>query len=308
MWFNNMLDIIGNTPLVRLNKVTEGINPLILAKLEFYNPGGSIKDRTAFSMITQAEISGQLKTNGTIVETTSGNTGIGVAWQASVKGYQAIIIAGANINPQKEKIMKALGAQVHKCQSYQEQFALANKIVNSMPGAVFINQMDNQYNMEAHFQTTGPEIWEQTGGKVDYVVAGLGSGGTISGISQFLKKVKPEVTMIGVDPVGSVYHGYFKTGRIDQAGDFNIEGIGNVTVQKAIHFDLIDDIIQVSDDKAYQMCRRLLMEEGLFVGASSGAIVYGALKLAAKIPADKIMVAILPDTGFTYLNQIFGCN
>lgn len=305
MWNKSMQELIGNTPLVQLNNITKSIKPTVLVKLELFNPLGSIKDRIAFTMIHEAEKRGDLVPNGTIVEMTSGNTGVGIAWQAALKGYKAIIIGSERISPQKEIIMKALGAQVIKCKTYDEQVGEAAQAVKEIPNSFFINQLDSQDNVAAHYDTTGPEIWEQTEGKVEYVVAGIGSGGTASGVSKYLKEKNSNIKIIGIDGEGSIFYNYFYNGIMEETGSHNIEGIGNDKIQKAIHFDRIDEIISIPDDQAYSMSRRLLKEEGIFAGASSGAIVSAALQIAENLPSDKIIVAILPDIGYTYLNHVF---
>lgn len=305
MWNKNMLELIGNTPLVQLNSITRSIKPTLLVKLELFNPLGSIKDRIAFTMINEAEKRGDLVPNGTIVEMTSGNTGVGIAWQSALKGYKAIIIGSERISSQKENIMKALGAQVIKCKTHDEQLRVADQHIKGIPNSYFINQLDSQDNVAAHYDTTGPEIWEQTEGKLEYVVAGIGSGGTASGVSKYLKEKNKNIKIIGVDGEESIYYNYFYKGNKEETGSHNIEGIGNEKIQKAIHFDRIDEIIRISDNDAYSMSKRLLKEEGIFAGASSGAIVCAALQIAENLPADTIIVAILPDIGYTYLNHVF---
>lgn len=316
MWYNNILETVGNTPLIKLNRVTRGIKATVLAKLEFFNPGGSLKDRMAIYMVEEAEKCGLLKPGGTIVENTSGNTGVGLAMYAAVKGYKAVFTIPDKMSKEKIDLLKVFGAEVIVCptdvapdspESYHE---VAKRIAEKTPNSYLINQYHNEKNVEAHYKTTGPEIWEQTDGKVNYVVIGAGTGGTISGVGKFLKEKNPEIKVIGVDPIGSVYCDYFKYKRLIEPKVYLVEGIGMEMLCETMKFEYIDDMIQVSDKDSFIMTRRLLKEEGIFAGGSSGAAVWAAIEVAKKLEKEKevspqIVVAILPDSGHKYLSKIF---
>uniref|UniRef100_A0A7V0Z430 Cysteine synthase family protein n=1 Tax=candidate division WOR-3 bacterium TaxID=2052148 RepID=A0A7V0Z430_UNCW3 len=308
---DTILDTIGNTPLVRLHNITKGIKAQILAKLEFFNPGGSIKDRMAIYMVEQAVKSGLLKPGGTIVENTSGNTGIGLALYAAVKGYRAIFTIPEKMSQEKINLLRAYGAKVIVCptdvppDSPESYYEVAKRIAKETPNAYLVNQYHNQDNVEAHYSTTGPEIWEQTQGKIDYFIAGAGTGGTISGVGKFLKEKDPEIKVIAVDPVGSIYYDWFKYRKIIESKVYLVEGIGEDMLCETMHFEVIDDIIQVSDKDAFLMARRLVKEEGIFAGGSSGAAMCAALKVAQSLEADDIVVVIFPDSGHNYLSKIY---
>ncbi len=310
-YYENILGIVGNTPLVKLNKITKDVNATILAKLEFMNPGGSVKDRMAVYMVEKAVKNGLLKPGGTIVEATSGNTGIGLAMYAAVKGFKAIFTIPDKMSQEKINLLKAFGAEVIVCptavppDSPESYYEVAKKIHRETPNSYFVNQYHNEDNVEAHYMTTGPEIWEQTGGKIDYFVAGAGTGGTISGAGKFLKEKNPDIKIIAVDPVGSVYHDWFKYKRLIEPKVYMVEGIGEDMLCETMHFEVIDDIIQVNDEEAFFMTRRLAREEGILAGGSSGAAVYAALKISKDLPKDKVVVVILPDTGRNYISKIF---
>jgi len=308
---DTILDTIGSTPLVRLHNITKGIKAQVLAKLEFFNPGGSVKDRMAIYMVEQAVKNGLLKPGGVIVENTSGNTGIGLALYAAVKGYKAIFTIPDKMSQEKINLLRAYGAEVIICptdvppDSPESYYSVAKKIVKETPNAYLVNQYHNQDNVEAHYRTTGPEIWEQTQGKIDYFIAGAGTGGTISGVGKFLKEKNPEIKVIAVDPVGSIYYDWFKHRKIIESKVYLIEGIGEDMLCETMHFEVIDDIIQVSDKDAFLMARRLVKEEGIFAGGSSGAAMWGALKIAQGLEADDVVVVIFPDTGHNYLSKIY---
>ena len=311
MWYNNITETVGNTPLVKLNRVTEGLKHTILAKLEFFNPGSSVKDRMAFYMVQEAEKRGELKPGGTIVENTSGNTGIGLAIYAAVKGYRVIFTIPDKMSESKINLLKAFGAEVIICptdvpyDSPESYYEVAKRIAEETPNSYKLNQYHNNENPEAHYRTTGPEIWEQTKGKVDYVVIGAGTGGTISGVGRFLKEKNPSIKVIGVDPIGSIYYDYFKHKKLIEPQVYQVEGIGEDMLCESMHFDVIDDIIQVTDKDAFLMTRRLLKEEGIFAGGSSGAAVWATIELAQKLPDENIIVTILPDSGYNYINKIY---
>ncbi len=306
-----ILETIGNTPLVRLHKVAKNIKPVLLAKVEFFNPGGSVKDRMAMYMVEDAVSKGLLKPGGTIVENTSGNTGIGLALYAAVKGYKAIFTIPDKMSHEKIALLKAFGAEVIICptavppDSPESYYEVAKRIVRETPNSYLVNQYHNESNVEAHYTMTGPEIWEQTEGRIDYFIAGAGTGGTISGVGRFLKEKNPEIKIIGVDPAGSVYHDWFKYRKIPESKVYMVEGIGEDILCETMHFEVIDDIIQVGDRDAFLMARRLVKEEGILAGGSSGAAVHAAIKVCERLPADKVAVVVLPDTARNYMSKIF---
>lgn len=299
----NILEAIGNTPLIELTKVTKDLKPLILVKAEFFNPGGSVKDRPAIKMIEEAEKSGQLKAGGTIIEPTSGNTGVGVAQAAAVKGYRCILVMPDKMSEEKFSLLKAYGAEVVKVpttstSSPESYNNVAQRLATEIPGGFMPNQFQNPHNPEAHYMTTGPEIWEDTDGKVTYLVAGVGTGGTICGIARFLKEKNPKIQVIGIDPEGSIYSGNYSK-------SYMIEGIGEDFIPRNVTMSLIDQFERVSDKDAFDMCRRLAQEEGLLTGGSSGAAVAGALRVAKNLKDTDVMVIILPDTGRGYISKIY---
>lgn len=310
-FYQNILEVVGNTPLVKLNRITEGIKATVLAKLEFMNPGGSVKDRIAVYMVEKAVKMGLLKPGGTIIESTSGNTGIGLAMYAAVKGFRAIFTIPDKMSQEKINLLKAYGAEVIVCptnvppDSPDSYYEVAKRIARETPNSYLVNQYHNEDNVEAHYMSTGPEIWMQTDGRIDYLVAGAGTGGTISGAGKFLKERKPDVKVIAVDPIGSIYHDWFKYKKISEPKIYLVEGIGEDMLCETMHFEVIDDIIQVSDEESFLMARRLAKEEGILAGGSSGAAVCAALKLAKDLPQDKVVVVILPDTGRNYISKIF---
>ncbi|NIR52979.1 cystathionine beta-synthase [candidate division KSB1 bacterium] len=308
---NSILETVGNTPLIRLNRVTAGIKATVLAKVEYFNPGGSVKDRIALTIIEEAEKEGRLKPGGTIVESTSGNTGAGLALVAALKGYKAIFTMPDKMSAEKVRLLKAYGADVIVTptsvppESPDSYYEVAKRIVREMPNAILANQYFNPVNPEAHYKTTGPEIWEQTGGKIDYFVAGLGTGGTISGTGKFLKEKNPKVKVIGADPIGSILKEYFDTKKMSQGRPYKIEGIGEDIIPGTLHFEYIDEVHQVSDKQSFNMARKISREEGIFVGGSSGTAAYVALKVARSLPEDKVVLVILPDTGERYLSKFY---
>jgi cystathionine beta-synthase len=307
----NILDTVGNTPLVRLVHVTKGIRPVLLAKLEYFNPTGSVKDRMALYIVEDAERRGLLEPGGTIVEASSGNTGAALAMIATMKGYRCIVTMPDKMSDEKKNFMIALGAEVIVTptdvppDSPQSYYSLARRIAAETPNAWYPDQYNNPKNIEAHYYSTGPEIWKQTEGQIDYLVAGIGTGGTLSGAGRYLKERRPNIKLVAVDPEGSVFYEYFKTGRLPRPHLYKVEGIGEDHLVKAVDFSLIDDIIQVDDKNSFLMARRLAREEGIFAGGSSGTAVWAALKLTSYMDADKNIVVILPDSGDRYLSKFY---
>ncbi len=314
MYYNHIIDTIGNTPLVKLNKVNKGIRGTILVKVEYFNPGNSMKDRMALKMIEDAEKEGRLKPGGVIVEGTSGNTGMGLALVAIAKGYKCVFTLADKQSKEKIDILRAMGAEVIVCPTNvsandpRSYYSVAQKIARETPNSIYVNQYDNLSNAAAHYETTGPEIWEQTEGKITHFVAGVGTGGSMCGVSKYLKEKNPKVVSIGIDSYGSVFKKYKETGIFDEKEiyPYMVEGIGEDILPKNVDFDLIDTFIKVTDKDSAIMTRKLAREEGLFVGWSCGSAVFGALEYAREhLKEDDTMVIILPDHGTRYLNKIY---
>lgn len=314
MYYNSIIEAIGNTPMVKLNSVTKGIKGTILAKVEYFNPGNSMKDRMALKMIEDAEKSGKLKPGGTIIEGTSGNTGMGLALVAIAKGYKCIFTLSDKQSQEKIDVLRAMGAEVIVCPTNvtpddpRSYYSVAKKMNAETPNSIYPNQYDNLSNSQAHYETTGPEIWDQTEGKVTHYVAGVGTGGSMCGTAKFLKEQNPELITVGVDSYGSVFKKYKETGIFDENEiyPYLTEGIGEDILPKNVDFDLIDLFIKVTDKDAAVMTRRLAREEGLFVGWSCGSAVFGALEYAREhLKEDDVMVIILPDHGTRYLGKIY---
>jgi cystathionine beta-synthase len=314
MWYANILDVIGNTPLVRLNRLARGLRPLMLAKLEYLNPGGSVKDRIGIAMLEAAEKAGRIKPGGTIIEGTSGNTGMGLALAAAIKGYQCIFTMPDKMSQEKIDALRALGAEVivtptqvdhHDPRSYH---SVALRLSREIPNSIFPNQYENPANADAHYKTTGPEIWEQTDGKVTHVVIGVGTGGTITGVARFLKQKNPNIRVIGADPLGSIFAEMFKTGVKPQVQPYKTEGIGQDELPGNVDFSVIDQIYPVSDKDAFVLTRQLARQEGIFAGGSAGSALYAALKTAEKLSDKEVIVVIIPDSGTRYLSKIYNDN
>ncbi len=310
-YHENVLSAIGRTPLVKLQKVVGPGDATVLVKLEFLNPGGSIKDRMALHIIEKAERAGLLKKGGTIVENTSGNTGVGVALAAAVKGYRCIFTMPDKMSKEKQDTLKALGAQVVvtptnvPAESPESYYSVARRIAAETPNSFYVNQYHNPDNVEAHQTITAPEIWEQTGGRFDAFVAGIGTGGTMSGCGRFFKQKDPRIQNVGVDPVGSVYHSMFKTGKLSTPHVYKVEGIGEDMMCGAMDLSVLDDVRQVTDAQGFSMARRLAREEGIFAGGSSGAAVHVAAQLARELGRGKTIVVPLPDGGRSYISKFF---
>ncbi|MEW2441977.1 cystathionine beta-synthase [Micromonospora marina] len=304
-YYDNVVELIGNTPLVRLRNVTEGIQATVLAKVEYVNPGGSVKDRIALRMVEDAEKAGILRPGGTIVEPTSGNTGVGLALVAQLKGYRCVFVCPDKVSQDKQDVLRAYGAEVVVCptavapEDPRSYYNVSDRLAREIPGAWKPNQYSNPANPRSHYETTGPELWQQTEGKITHFVAGVGTGGTISGIGRYLKEASEgRVKVIGADPEGSVYSG--GTGR-----PYLVEGVGEDFWPETYDRKIADEIVEVSDKESFEMTRRLAREEGLLVGGSCGMAVVGALEVARKAGPDDVIVVLLPDGGRGYLSKIF---
>ena len=313
MWLNNILETIGNTPLIRLNKITSELPATVLAKVDYFNPGNSIKDRMALKMVEIAEAEGKLKPGGTIIECTSGNTGMGLALVAIVKGYKCIFTTTDKQSKEKMDILRAVGAEVIVCPTNvapadpKSYYSVARKIAAETPNSFFFNQYDNLANRLAHYESTGPEIWNQTEGKITHLVCTVGTGGTITGTAKYLKEKNPNIQVWAIDPVGSLLTHYFQTGIEDRAyvQPYIAEGFGEDFVPANYDMSLINHFEQVADKEGALMTRRLAKEEGLFCGYSAGSCILGLLQLKDKLKSSDIVVCILHDHGSRYVGKVY---
>jgi cystathionine beta-synthase len=309
----NILETIGNTPLVKINKLTAEIPALVLAKVETFNPGNSVKDRMAVKMIEDAEADGRLKAGGTIIEGTSGNTGMGLALAAIVKGYKLICVITDKQSKEKMDILRAVGAKVVVCPTDVEPadprsyYSVSKKLGEETPNSWYVNQYDNPSNTIAHYEQTGPEIWEQTDGKITHFVVGVGTGGTISGVGKYLKEKNPNIKIWGVDTYGSVFKKYHETGIFDENEIYSYitEGIGEDILPKNVDFSLIDGFTKVTDKDAAVYTRRIALEEGIFVGNSAGSAIKGVLQLKEHFKAEDVVVVLFHDSGSRYVGKMF---
>lgn len=309
-FLNSILDAIGNTPLIRLNGLASGVKPTILIKAEFLNPGGSIKDRLGVKFVTEAVKRGRLKPGGTVVEPTSGNTGIGIAMVAARMGFKMIFTMPDKVSKEKESLLRAYGAKVIRCPTDVEPddprsyYEVAKRIVRENPDAYSPNQYENMDNPQVHYETTGPEIWRDTAGMITHFVAGMGTGGTITGVARYLKEQNPSIKVIGGDPKGSIYHRLFYD-TDEEIHTYLIEGVGEDFMPKTMDLELVDELIRVADKEAYDMARMIASEESILVGSSAGVAMVAALKVAKRLGEEDVMVVLLPDTGRNYVSTVF---
>ncbi len=309
--FQNILQAIGDTPIVKLNQVARGVPGELFAKCEFMNPGGSIKDRIGYHMVEVAEKEGKIKPGGTIVEATSGNTGMGLAIASAIKGYRTVFVMPDKMSEEKRQNLRAFGARVVMTptgvppESPYSHYSVAERIAKETPNAFFMNQYENLSNRETHYLTTGPEIWKQTEGQINAVVCGMGTCGTVTGLGKFFKEKNPDIKIIGVDPKGSILKDLFETGKMPQSSSYKIEGIGEDKVPANLDFSVIDQIVRVEDKESMLMTRALLTKEGIFAGTSCGAAVVGALRYMASVPHPGKVLVILPDSGNRYLSKVY---
>ena len=312
-YYNNILETIGNTPLVKLNNVCKDVKALVLAKVETTNPGNSVKDRMAVQMIEDAEADGRLKPGGTIIEGTSGNTGMGLALVAIIKGYKLICVLSDKQSKEKMDILRAVGAEVHVCPTNvapddpRSYYSVSKSLAESTPNSWYVNQHDNPSNAKAHYLSTGPEIWEQTEGKITHFVVGVGTGGTISGVGKYLKEKNPNVKLWGIDTYGSVFKKYHETGIFDdnEIYPYITEGIGEDILPKNVNFDIIDKFEKVTDKDAAVWQRKIAKEEGIFVGNSAGSAIKGLLQLKDELTEDDVVVVLFHDHGSRYVGKMF---
>jgi cystathionine beta-synthase len=308
---DNILELIGDTPLVKSHRLAAHLTANIYYKIEYLNPGSSVKDRPALQIVVDAEESGELKDGGTIVEATSGNTGMGLALAAAIKGYKCIFVMPDKMSVEKIESLRAFGARVVVCPTAVEPddprsyYSVARRLADETPGGYLANQYNNPSNPKGHYLSTGPEIWEQTGGEVDAVVIGAGTGGTVTGIGRYLKEKNPDVQVVAVDPIGSIYYDYFKTGKITEASTYLVEGFGEDIIPGTMDFSVVDEVVRVDDRECFLTARRLVREEGIYTGGSAGGAVAGAIKYAERMDKEMNIVVIIPDSASRYLSKIF---
>ncbi|VAW14826.1 Cystathionine beta-synthase [hydrothermal vent metagenome] len=310
---NNILETIGNTPLVKLNKLTADLPCLVLAKYETFNPGNSVKDRMALQMVEDAEASGVLKPGGTIIEGTSGNTGMGLALVAVIKGYNLICVISDKQSKEKANILRAMGSKVHICptdvapEDPRSYYSTAKRLAKEIPNSWYVNQYDNPSNAKAHYLSTGPEIWDKTDGKITHFVVGVGTGGTISGVGSYLKEKNPDIKIWGVDTYGSVFKKYHETGIFDEDEiyPYTTEGIGEDILPENVDFEVIDGFTKVTDKDAAVYTQRLAKEEAMFLGNSAGAAIKGVLQLKEHFTKDDVVVVLFHDHGSRYVGKMF---
>jgi len=310
-YYSDILDGIGNTPLIKLNRITKGLKADVFAKLEYMNPMGSVKDRIAKYMIEKAEKEGKIKPGDTIVDNSSGNTALGLAMVCAVKGYKVKMVVRDSLSSEKIKFLKALNVELlmvdHTLppESPDSYNKITPRIATETPNGYYFDQHNNRDNNETHYMTTGPEIWEQTEGKIDYFVSGVGTGGTICGVSKFLKEKNPNIKIIGVDPAGSIFYDYFHSKKLTKPSRYLIEGLGDEFLIGCVDFSLIDDIYRIMDKEAFLMTRELADREAILAGGSSGATMWACLKLAREIDRPARIVTIFADSGTRYLSSIY---
>ncbi|WP_304344799.1 PLP-dependent cysteine synthase family protein [Chryseobacterium koreense] len=313
--YENILGLIGNTPMVKLNTVTKDIPATVYAKLESYNPGHSTKDRIAIHIIEAAEEKGILKPGSTVVETTSGNTGFSLAMVCIIKGYQCILAVSDKTKAEKIAYLKALGATVYICPANvpaddpRSYYEVAKRIHEETPGSIYINQYFNELNVDAHYRTTGPEIWEQTQGKITHLIACTGTGGTLSGSAKYLKEKNPDIKVIGVDASGSILKGFHETGEInkDEIHPYQIEGMGKNLIPSALHFELVDEFVRVNDEMSAYRTREIALKEAIMGGYTTGAVVQGLIQYgnSHELSTEDVVVAIFPDHGSRYITKVY---